>query len=88
MKTYRLHRHRLHAARLALAQNIAVHKRLAQETGPILDGIAAGSPRVDKHLQRLAKTIRRADREADVGAAFVRYVRVQMLRRKLLDERE
>lgn len=84
--TYRLHRHRLHAAWLALAEHIAVHERLAQQTGAILDSIAAGRPGVDEHLERLAKAVGRPHGQADVGAALVGYIRMQMLRRKLLEE--
>lgn len=86
--TYRLHRHRLNAARLALAQNIAIYECLAQQPGPILDSIATRGPRIDKHLQRLTEAIRRTDGEADISAAFVGHVWVQVLRSKLLDERE
>lgn len=84
--TYRLHRHGLHAARLALAQHIAVHKGLAQQPWPVLDRIAVGGPRVDKHLERLAEAIGRPHGQAYVGAALVGHVWVQVLRCKLLEE--
>lgn len=84
----RLNRHNLNTSRPGLAQDVRVHKDLAQQSGPITNVTGLGTPRVDKGVQSLGKAVRGAYGQDDVGAVLVGHIRVQGFPCKLPEERE